>query len=217
MNSFFFLIDDTYAFLVGRSRELSAVIASWSYRDDKEERKRGLVAVEISIILAIRFWPRALGERMMREKRRTGEATRAGQGWHKIFARGSLSSPVPQQNANGRIVLCGGTLFRRGEGKRASFEISKCRWCSFDRLSRPTIVSGFVSRYRGHDLMLRAFLRASARQRFRVPGRNDIYHLIHRVESYTWFRKSRLPRKKPLDVLFTTNFLLGSHSIFPQR
>lgn len=78
------------------------------------------MAVEISIILAIRFWPRALGEGMMREKGRTGEATRAGQGWRKIFARGSLSSPVPQQNANGRIVLCGGTLFRRGEGKRAT-------------------------------------------------------------------------------------------------
>jgi len=83
----------------------------------------------------------------MREKEKRGKTTRAGQGWCKIFARGSLSSPVPQQNANGRIVPCSGTLFRREGGRaRRELEISKCRWCSFSRLSRPAIVSGFVSR-----------------------------------------------------------------------
>lgn len=103
------------------------------------------MAVEISIILAIRFWPRALGEGMMRKKERTGEGHKGGPRVAQNIR--SWLSFISSSAAKCKWSHCSVRRNRRG-GRKGATRALKYRNAvgvlSTD-LSRPAIVSGFVS------------------------------------------------------------------------
>jgi len=82
-------------------------------RGKKRRREGRLMAVEIFIIFAIRFWPRIFGEEVERENIRENHKGDQGGAKYSLVALFHLQFRSKMQMV--AIVLCSGMLFRCGE------------------------------------------------------------------------------------------------------